>query len=172
MSSAQPLNGMNCMAPPATSTRNRKQATDLPGARLGACLGTLQCRTDPLAQSRLPAGPPQAPCRGLRVTLQSNGGAPGHRKGEDVRTLVPANATNGEKPACCLPQALRRSGARTGSTFMPGGPGTPINQIAGVTPGSVKMVRCHAFSLTPVRSYMTCFTWVYSSREYWLMSLP
>ena len=172
MSSAQPLNGMNCMAPPATSTRNRKQATDLPGARLGACLGTLQCRTDPLAQSRLPGRTcPGALSRSPRHTA-IQWGAPGHRKGEDVCTLVPANATNGEKPACCLPQALRRSGARTGSTFMPGGPGTPINQIAGVTPGSVKMVRCHAFSLTPVRSYMTCFTWVYSSREYWLMSLP
>ena len=38
--------------------------------------------------------------------------------------------------------------------------------------GRVKIVLCQGFCATPVRSYITCFTCVYSSREYWLMSLP
>ncbi len=37
---------------------------------------------------------------------------------------------------------------------------------------SVKIVRCQGLRATPVRSCMTCLTCVYSSSEYWLMSLP
>lgn len=37
---------------------------------------------------------------------------------------------------------------------------------------SPKTVRCQSLRATAVVSNMTCFTWVYSSSEYWDMSLP
>ena len=43
------------------------------------------------------------------------------------------------------------------------------NQVGHRSP---KIVRCQSFRTAPVRSYMTCLTFVYSSNEYALMSFP